>query len=403
MRYVSFLFIIFNVLLYPVRAETVKNSDFESLLTNHQVDIQTSIAEQNKDEEQPQIVVNQQVRLVVDVSSTTWFSGGTKIAPIDVPQLVVQQNDLRAMNYARSQQGQTWSHQRWEIPLYPQRAGTFVIPAIAIEITVALENGNNATGVIYTKPQKITVTDANIEQPKGQALLASPKVKLSQQWNMNDSDKYEVGDAIEREVTLVADDYLAMLLPPLLSSDISDNAQRYSEPVILQDTSNRGHRIAARIEKDTYILQTGGTIDIPDIELKWWNTQTQEIETLTLEGKVIVVKHTLSSWLKAYWSYLFVAFLVIILCVYLLRRINAYYKTHPLPDALIFKKALKEKDWPVVRLYLYRRLYTKTRLLELKKLSETKWWKTKSKVIQSEQLDGKKLWKTWFAIKSKSE
>ena len=48
------------------------------------------------------------------------------------------------------------------------------------------------------------------------------------------------------------------------------------------------------------MLQQGGPLRLPPIRLQWWNSQTGQLETLTLPGRTLQVRHTLRSWLKAF-------------------------------------------------------------------------------------------------------
>ena len=385
----------------------------QELINNNKITLTSWLSSDNTnlDKKRPTIIaINQPVILTIDIATPRWFTDGTVIETISVPNLIAQQRNLQATNYSQMEDEQTWSHQRWEIPLFAQQSGQFIVPSIGIKITVSVATGKNVQGVLFTSPHRFSVQRPTAKMTHPDEWIIAPEAALTQDWQASTAQKTNVdtetstltvGDAITRTITLKVQDSLAMLLPPLLPATRNKAILRYTDPIQLKDINNRGEHTALRKESETYILQTGGEVILPSITVPFWNTTTQQSEELVLNGKTIQVKHTLSSWLIAYWKILVLIILVTITCFCLIKKITHYYKSHPYPDWLLFLQSIKSHSYPQIRLYLYRRLFNKTDLLELKKyqINNQEEWLENSETLQQSTLSPRKLWQLWFKIK----
>ncbi|MCV5803009.1 BatD family protein, partial [Escherichia coli] len=85
----------------------------------------------------PSFSVNEQVILTIEVATPRWFTGGTRIGNIEIPNVIAKQRNQLATNFTEQKEGQTWSRQRWEVTLYPQASGDFVIPPVAVGVQVS--------------------------------------------------------------------------------------------------------------------------------------------------------------------------------------------------------------------------------------------------------------------------
>ena len=134
--------------------------------------------------------------------------------------------------------------------------------------------------------------------------------------------------------------------------------------------------------------------------MPYWNTTTQQSEMLLLKGKTIQVKHSLTSWLKAYWELLVLALIIIVFFVFLIKKIAYYYQTNPYPDWLLFFLSIQRHSSPEIRLYLYRRLFQKTKLLKLNKyqVKNQKEWEIECKNMQTSTIATHKLCRLWLNI-----
>ncbi|MDO6575027.1 hypothetical protein, partial [Staphylococcus pasteuri_A] len=103
-------------------------NELDSLIANKQLEVRSWVALGDSDEPSDKVLnvaVKQQAVLYIEVATTRWFTGGTRIGNIDVPNLIAKQRNLLATNYTERRNGETWSRQRWELTLYPQASGEY--------------------------------------------------------------------------------------------------------------------------------------------------------------------------------------------------------------------------------------------------------------------------------------
>lgn len=383
------------VLLMPFNGFAAE-LDIDQLQRNHDVEI-TAWVGQQEDSGAAQVSVNQQVILNIEVATSRWFTGGTRIGTIDVANLIAKQRNQLATNFIDTKGDKTWARQRWEVTLYPQASGSFVIPPVPVWVKVSAPDGSNVAGTIYTPPLRLEAA-----LPTGLVSDTTPwfvasNVEVEQQWHTS-QEQLKVGDAITRTVTVSAQDSLSVLLPNLLSGQSTQQYHVYPQPHQLSDLQTRGDYQSARTEQSVYVIQQGGDITIPDIEFQWWNSKTNQLETVVVKGQSYHVKHTLASFLKAYSSWLIAAGVVLTLMVSTTLSVKRYYRKRPVPAWLTFRRLVRAGRWGEVRTLLYRQTRTHTSLLEMTKVDSSASWQQDSLRVQSGEQDVSLVKRMWRSI-----
>ena len=299
--------------------------------------------------------VSEQIVLTIDVSTPRWFLGPTTIGKIDIPNLIVKQRNQLATNYTDRKDGVTWSHQRWEITLYPQSSGDFTLPKVPVTATIAGEGGKKIQGTVSTPDFSFKVALPDGQLTDKNQWFSATKVAVEQDWQTS-HDQLKVGDTITRTIKVTADDSLSILLPKLLSEKSTSSYQAYAEPAQLVDKSIRGNYQSSREDKVVYVMQQGGKVSFPAFDVTWWNTENQTVEKINIAGESFQVKHTLHSFIQTYW--LWCVLLLGALCVVaiLLVIMIRYYQRHPLPLFIQFNQSLAKGDFKNARLLLYIKL-----------------------------------------------
>lgn len=100
--------------------------------------------------------VNEQIILYIEVATPGWFTGGTQIQPFEVANMIIPFQKLLSTNFTENIRGQTWSRQRWEIRLFPQVSGTYLLPSIGVSVRISTGDGKSTSGVLYTSPLEMT-------------------------------------------------------------------------------------------------------------------------------------------------------------------------------------------------------------------------------------------------------
>ncbi|WP_023603353.1 BatD family protein [Aliivibrio logei] len=388
------------VIVLTVLSFSARSHAAEKLAESDQITITTWLTDtdngkENSDKTPPTYAVNQQVILYIEVVTPRWFTGGTRIAPIEIPNVVAKQRNQLATNFTERRNGTTWTHQRWEVTLYPQSEGNFVVPPTAVKVQVSRDGGGNASGVLYTEPQQFSaITPSGLLSDESK-WVSGRDFSIEQEWDKS-NDELKAGDAITRTLTIKGSDTLAMLIPELISATSTVNYQTYAQPNQLSDSQTRGDYLSERKESVVYVLQNGGELTFPPINLTWWDTDAQELKTITLDGKSFAVTHTLSSWLHQYWQLLSVLVSLGLVVLFIAVKTIRYYQTHPLPAWFVYSKAVKKQEWGTVRVFLYRALRSRNNQLELKQYRTTKDWWQETSDFQTDAITktlSRRLWK----------
>ena len=143
--------------------------------------------------------------------------------------------------------------QRWEITLYPQKSGDYVIPRLPVRVQVSADDGEKVSGTLYTQPIKFKTQLPSGLLTDDTPWFSATSVDVKQQWQQS-NENLKVGDAITRTVTIKAQDSLSVLLPNLLENESTAQYQAYPQPHKLDDTPRARGTTAQSELKSRYML-----------------------------------------------------------------------------------------------------------------------------------------------------
>ncbi|RKF20362.1 hypothetical protein DBZ36_07950 [Alginatibacterium sediminis] len=366
----------------------------ESIIASSYVDIKDPIS------------IGGEVTLTIDISTDTQFAQGTLIKHFDLPNAIVLKQGPFAINSVLHKNGKQYVNQLWQIPIYPQQGGDYVIPPIVIEVGV--KHGDEViSGKLLSETINFSafvpspyMTDENHWLVAENAKLSekvvttivnqtdSSDVKDQQSEPQLSSKQLHVGDSIEREITLSANGSLAMLFPSLIETGDyqSSGARVYISPSEYNDKESRGVRTSNHIEKVTLIADKPGEIVLPTVELIWWDIKKEREERLQLEAQRWQVKHTFVSFVTMYWHWLLALLLAIITLAYISYRLWLEFKhrkaTGTLPLWYQFRVALKQNQKGQAESLIYRKMMLKHNRLTLLDPSQDDLFKEKALSLQ---------------------
>lgn len=246
------------------------------------------------------IVPGEKVTLSLKIATDSWFSGGTRISLPEVPGLVILQTEQFASNASESRGGKNWVIQRWSLDVYPQRAGEFTLPPFAARVKLNDGEGAEVEGKVFSPPLDFTVTvpDSLAELEQGaEQWVAAPAFEVRQSFDKS-LDNLRVGDAFEREIIFEASDVLAMMLPAFGAEAIPGLAA-YPSPPSLNNSNNRGETRASRSQRISYVVETGGSYQLPARDFFWWDTTSDQLRLLSLPATEFTVGAGLADATKA--------------------------------------------------------------------------------------------------------
>ena len=232
--------------------------------------------------------VGQRVILQIDVLGSDGWTQITGFDDIEISGAYLMRTDSQCTRLQETIDGISYSGQRYEFSIYPQAAGAIEIPAMGVEVTTRAAGVDTAANVQQAQTPVVTILStipAGAENIRG--LVSTTQLTAEQNWQSSD-ETLEVGDALERTISLQAVDVSGMAFTPLAHEDIAGVGSYPAQPAV-EDTSARGSLSGSRIEVVTYVFEQAGEVQIPDIEFSWWNLAKNELEQVLLPGRLIHV------------------------------------------------------------------------------------------------------------------
>ena len=235
------------------------------------------------------VVPGQRIALTLEIATTTWFTGGTKITVPEVKNLIILQTEQFAANATEKRDGQTWVIQRWTLDVYPQQAGNFSIEPIAVQVQVNSGDGSNAKGPLFSPPVAFLVTIPEALS-KADSWTAAPAFRVTQHFD-RDLTTLSVGDAFQQIIRFEAADVRAMMLPNYAAESLPGLAA-YPAPPELDNSVNRGEIRAERRVQISYIAEQPGAYTLEGRDYFWWDTVRQELSLLSIPPTSFTVAGT---------------------------------------------------------------------------------------------------------------
>lgn len=232
-------------------------------------------------------VVGQPLMVRIKVLVPTFSPKPPEFPSLEVPGLVVRLPERASGPISERVDGDTWSGVQRSYRVYPLRSGSFEIPAQSVRVTYAKPGG--------IEPETVDIATDAIRfmsvLPAGAEMLSTPIIAedFSLKQKLDIEDDIKVGSAIERIVEAKISGTTSILIPPLLLPTQNPVLNEYAKEPSVTDTEDRGVLSGTRVETITYVVTAAGTVELPPVELEWFNLTTNTVETARVEGTTVVV------------------------------------------------------------------------------------------------------------------
>lgn len=233
------------------------------------------------------LVPGQPVRVAVTYWTDSWFN-----PPPEWPDFAVKNGELLSTPLpsqlvTRKKNGITWSGIRLERQAAAWEQGTLRLPAV--DVTVASASQGPVTVHLPALERRVK-WPAGITQ--ADHFLPASRLTMTQdirQYHAGKASALRVGDVIDRIVTVDALDALPAQIPPLLYAIAGRETQRLT-PINTPLQGDRGDVTGTRrVERLRYLPTQSGTLVLPPVKLRWWNTASQQWQVAELAGETLRV------------------------------------------------------------------------------------------------------------------
>jgi hypothetical protein len=229
-------------------------------------------------------VIGQRIALYVDVLFAGEMPRPPRVAIPELPGGQILRFETQATTINDRLDGEPYVGQRFEFALYARRGGKLSVPAPRVSL---LDRAGNETGTALGQAVTVEIAvppGANAGQP----LIATTGATMTEQWSPAPKGSFKAGDALVRTVTREAEDMPAMAMPDLAFA-APEGVRVYLDPPQSEDRQDRGVVTGRRIDKATYVFETGGRFTLAGLVQPWWDLQARRLETAKLPAVTLEV------------------------------------------------------------------------------------------------------------------
>ncbi|WP_028693833.1 BatD family protein [Pseudomonas cremoricolorata] len=181
--------------------------------------------------------------------------------------------------------------------VYPQHSGLLQVAPLTFNATAVDDGANSGTGghggravQASSSALALTVKPIPANYPKDVPWLPARSVSIEERWSPDPAQRpTQIGDSLTRNVVLRAEGLSSNQLPPLPATEV-DGLRRYpDQPVLGNQLGERG-MTASREEREALVPTRSGAIDLPTVDVTWWNTREDHLEHSSLPARSLIVQ-----------------------------------------------------------------------------------------------------------------
>jgi hypothetical protein len=192
-------------------------------------------------------------------------------------------------NFSTVRGGRNYVVRERRYAVFPQEPGQLRIGPVVFEVMVIPNRGFSRVQRYRSDSVEVEVLPAVAPPPQyPQAVwLPASRVELSERWS-EDSESLEMGIPRTRALTIEADGLLETQLPDL-SIVQAEGIRQYADQPELDRVVGSNGLTAQRTERFAVIAQRAGSVELPAVELPWWNVVTGAWEVARIDARTLEV------------------------------------------------------------------------------------------------------------------
>jgi hypothetical protein len=273
----------------PITVQVVESDTREDKNSLDPVFIEASL-------DQSSVYVQAQAILTVRVYHSVSLYDDSSLSPLQIVDARVEQlGDTRT--YEKDINGVRHGVIEMRYAIYPQHSGMLTITPQTFSATLVDTQPAQDTSPQGPKPGKLmrvtsseiplTVKPKPLTYPADAPWLPARSLSLSESWSP-EPEHTQIGDSLTRSLTLKVEGLAASQLPALPATDVN-GLRRYPDQPVLSNQSNDRGMIGSREEREALVPSRSGSIDLPTVDVVWWNTFEDHLEHSSLPARTLQV------------------------------------------------------------------------------------------------------------------
>ena len=246
--------------------------------------------------DQSSVYVQAQVILTLRIYHSVSLYDDSSLTPLQIADARVEQlGDTRT--YEKDINGVRHGVIEMRYAIYPQHSGLLTIAPQTFSATLVETQPAQDSTAQGPKPGKLmrvssaqiplTVKPKPLTYPIDAPWLPARSLSLSESWNP-EPEHTQVGDSLTRSLTLKVEGLASSQLPAMPATEVNGLRRYPDQPVLSNQSSDRG-LIGSREEREALVPSRSGLIDLPTVDVVWWNTFEDHLEHTSLPARTLQV------------------------------------------------------------------------------------------------------------------
>ncbi|UVL37115.1 BatD family protein [Pseudomonas sp. B21-041] len=273
----------------PITVQVVESDTRENKNSLDPVFIEASL-------DQSSVYVQAQAILTLRIYHSVSLYDDSSLTPLQIVDARIEQlGDTRT--YEKDLNGVRHGVIEMRYAIYPQHSGLLTIAPQTFSATLVDTQPSQDANAQGPKPGKLmrvssseiplTVKPKPLTYPVDAPWLPARSLSLSESWNP-EPEHTQVGDSLTRSLTLKVEGLAASQLPALPATDVNGLRRYPDQPVLSNQSTDRGI-VGSREEREALVPSRSGAIDLPTVDVVWWNTFEDHLEHSSLPARTLQV------------------------------------------------------------------------------------------------------------------
>jgi hypothetical protein len=273
----------------PITVQVVESDTRENKNSLDPVFIEASL-------DQSSVYVQAQVILTLRIYHSVSLYDDSSLTPLQIADARIEQlGDTRT--YEKDLNGVRHGVIEMRYAIYPQHSGLLTIAPQTFSATLVDTQPSQDANAQGPKPGKLmrvssaeiplTVKPKPLTYPVDAPWLPARSLSLSESWNP-EPEHTQVGDSLTRSLTLKVEGLAASQLPALPATDVNGLRRYPDQPVLSNQSTDRGI-VGSREEREALVPSRSGAIELPTVDVVWWNTFEDHLEHSSLPARTLQV------------------------------------------------------------------------------------------------------------------
>lgn len=181
--------------------------------------------------------------------------------------------------------------------IFPQKSGQLMIPSQVFSATLAERSSQDAYQPFGPRPGRLTrvsspqiplaVKPRPADYPADAPWLPARNLTLVEAWSP-EPDKARVGDSLTRSLMVKTEGLSSAQIPALPATSANDLRRYPDQPQLANEVGERGVT-GSREEREALVPTAAGRIELPAVDVVWWNTRDDRLEHSRLPARTLEV------------------------------------------------------------------------------------------------------------------